>query len=97
MAERLVERIEQALNEFETLSITTNLKDATGNELLLETAIHLLTGDITTTLPKEVFAPDNQSILKYHIGREQQGYEIIKQNIQTLKDLLKMLREELQP
>jgi hypothetical protein len=49
--------------------------------------INLLSGDITTAMT-EKFVSDYKELREYHMTRESQGHEIVKQNIAVLKDIL---------
>ena len=52
--------------------------------------INLLTGDISTAMT-EKFVADYKDLREYHQMRESQGHEIVKQNIEVLKEILKAI------
>ncbi len=52
--------------------------------------INLLSGDITTAMT-EKFVSDYKKLREYHVMRESQGHEIVKRNIEVLKEILKAI------
>ncbi|MFY9151880.1 MAG: hypothetical protein WAO52_07700 [Prolixibacteraceae bacterium] len=64
----------------------TTLKiDNTGERMCSQ--INLVTGDISTAMT-EKFVSEYKDLRKYHMAREEQGHEIIKKNIEVLKQIL---------
>ena len=59
-----------------------------GQKEQIETTINLLEGDITSSI-HEIFAPDRESIAKFHQEQVNKAEEIIARNVATLKDLTK--------
>ncbi len=64
---------------------TTLKNDSTTDRMCSQ--INLLTGDITTAMT-EKFVTDFKDLRDYHMMRESQGHEIIKRNIEVLKEIL---------
>jgi hypothetical protein len=67
----------------------TSIKnDSTADRMCSQ--INLLTGDITTAMT-EKFVTDFKDLREYHMMRESQGHEIVKRNIEVLKEILKAI------
>jgi len=64
---------------------TTIKNDSTTDRMCSQ--INLLTGDITTAMTDK-FVSDYKELRDYHLQRENQGHEIIKKNIEVLKEIL---------
>ena len=56
--------------------------------------IDLLQGDITTIYDPEFITGELTSLREFHQDREKQGQEIIQGNIKTLRDLVKLIKDE---
>lgn len=67
---------------------TTIKNDSTGERM--SSQINLITGDITTAMT-EKFVVEYKELRDYHTAREEQGHEIIKKNIEVLKQILDTL------
>lgn len=59
--------------------------DSTGDRMCSQ--INLVTGDITTAMT-EKFVSDYKELREYHTTRENQGHEIVKKNIEVLRQIL---------
>ena len=66
-------------------SNTTIKNDDTGERMCSQ--INLVTGDITTAMT-EKFVTEYKELREYHIIRENQGHEIIRRNIDVLKQIV---------
>lgn len=67
---------------------TTLKNDSTADRMCSQ--INLLTGDISTAMT-EKFVSDYKELREYHMLRESQGHEIIKRNIDVLKEIVKAI------
>lgn len=63
------------------------------NPKMILTKIDLLQGDIKTVYHEDFVTGDYQELKAFHAAREKEGYNIIQQNIEALKSLLKMVDE----
>lgn len=61
-----------------------------GAASVMRTRIDLLQGDITTQLDEEFATGRYQGLRDYHAAREKQGHELIKSNIETLRQLVEL-------
>ncbi|MEN7548262.1 hypothetical protein AAG747_10115 [Rapidithrix thailandica] len=61
---------------------------------VIMTKIDLLQGDIKTVYDEEFVTGDYQELKDFHQSREREGYEIISKNISTIKELLRLIRNE---
>jgi hypothetical protein len=101
--------LESKLSELTTLQIRTvvgsfaseggqpagKLKiDGAGH--FLDTSIDLLQGDITSQIDEWFLAPERKAILDLHHQREKQGNEIIRANVQAVRELWRLAAEMLQ-
>jgi hypothetical protein len=66
-------------------SNTTIKNDSAGERMCSQ--INLVTGDITTAMT-EKFVVDYKELREYHTIREDQGHEIVKKNIEVLRQIL---------
>jgi hypothetical protein len=64
---------------------TTIVNDSTEDSMCSQ--INLVTGDITTAMT-EKFVNEYRELREFHLTREQQGHEIVRKNIETLKEIL---------
>jgi len=106
---KLMDKIKNALTELVTMEIITTvgqvnleIKDkkivVTGirdieNCKTISTTINLFQGDIQTVCAPEFVTGEYQSLREFHKSREEQGHEIIKDNIETLKELFLFAKE----
>jgi len=67
---------------------TTIIPDSTNERMCSQ--INLLTGDITTAMT-EKFVVDYKELRDYHMMRENQGHEIVNNNIEVLKKIVETL------
>lgn len=67
---------------------TTLKNDSTADRMCSQ--INLLTGDISTAMT-EKFVSDYKELREYHMLRESQGHEIIKRNIDVLREIVKAI------
>jgi hypothetical protein len=65
----------------------------TGTAHYLETTTDLVGGDITTKIDDWFLVPERKPVLDMHLQREKQGSDIIKGNIEALKELWKLVSE----
>jgi len=68
--------------------ITTIIPDSTNERMCSQ--INLLTGDITTAMT-EKFVVEYKELREFHMIRENQGHEIVKNNIEVLKKIVETL------
>ncbi len=78
----ILDRIFDSINGLTTLSIVTKVGDAE-----MKSEINLLDGDITTEIDREFVDGKLAGLREFHATREQQGHEIIENNINALKEL----------
>ncbi len=64
---------------------TTIKNDHSGERMCSQ--INLITGDITTAMT-EKFVTDYKELREYHMIRENQGHEIVRRNIEVLRQIL---------
>jgi hypothetical protein len=64
---------------------TTIKTDNTGEKMCSQ--INLVTGDITTAMT-EKFVVEYKELREYHMIRENQGHEIVRRNIDVLRQIL---------
>jgi hypothetical protein len=64
---------------------TTIKTDNTGERMCSQ--INLVTGDITTAMT-EKFVDEYKELREYHMIRENQGHEIVRRNIDVLRQIL---------
>ncbi len=69
--------------------------DITKNPKAILTKIDLLQGDIKTIYDPEFVTGQYQSLKDFHKSREDQGYQIIKDNIDALKNLYNLVKSGL--
>jgi hypothetical protein len=81
-------KIEKAISELVELKITTQVGDK-----VLKTTIDLEQGDISMTIDPWFNEPEQKPLLDMHLQREKQGAEIVKQNVEALSRLIKLLPE----
>lgn len=67
---------------------TTLKNDSTTDRMCSQ--INLLTGDISTAMT-EKFVSEYKELRDYHMLRENQGHDIIKRNIDVLKEIVKAI------
>lgn len=67
--------------------------DCGPNTKAIFTKIDMLQGDISTVYDEEFVSGDYQALKQFHALREKEGHEIVRQNIENLKSLLKMIRD----
>ncbi len=60
--------------------------DPTSGDQRMSSVINLISGDISTAMT-EKFATEYKELRDYHMIREAQGHEIIRRNIEVLKDI----------
>ncbi len=77
---------EVELNIKDKKLVATGIKDGENCKTIL-TKIDLLQGDIQTVYAPEFVTGEYQSLKEFHKNREDQGYKIIQDNIETLKKL----------
>lgn len=65
----------------------------TGTAHYLETTTDLVGGDITTKIDDWFLVPERKPVLEMHLQREKQGSDIIKGNLEALKELWKLVSE----
>jgi len=68
--------------------LTTIKTDSTTERMCSQ--INLLTGDITTAMTDK-FVSEYKDLREYHLIRESQGHEIIRNNIKTLQEIFNAL------
>ena len=111
MGQGLIDKIVNALDKLTTLEIVTVVGrvqkdggkdgalgvDWSADPKVMLSKINVLMGDITTSIDPEFVTGNYQSLRDFHAKREAQGYQIIQDNIQAIKELLglaKILRGE---
>jgi Asp-tRNA(Asn)/Glu-tRNA(Gln) amidotransferase B subunit len=70
----------------ESAGVKTTI-DAESSEDRMCSQINLVTGDITTAMTDK-FVTEYKELRDFHLTRESQGHEIVKKNIETLKEIL---------
>ncbi len=66
----------------------------TSTDQRMSSVINLISGDISTAMT-EKFAVEYKELRDYHLIREAQGHEIIRKNIQVLKDIAEAISNSL--
>jgi len=105
MANELMEKIKNAVNQLVTLEIITLVGDIalkegktspgidySKNPKAILTQINLLQADITTVYHEDFVTGPYQSLREFHAAREKEGYAMVKANIEALKSLLELLK-----
>lgn len=107
--ENFISKLQRAVENLVELRIVTavgSVKQGTGNqpdpdidysqnpEVIL-TKIDLVQGDITTVFNPALMAPEYESLRAFHKEREAQGLEIVRKNVETVVELLKVARSGL--
>lgn len=99
ISETLLARIKEAITNLVTLEIVTavgEVKEVNGKSLEIDlsknpsiilTKIDLLQGDIKTVYHENFVTGEYKELKEFHKLREEQGHEIIKNNIETLKKI----------
>lgn len=64
---------------------TTIITESTEDRMCSQ--INLITGDITTAMTDK-FVTDYRELRDFHLARESQGHDIVRKNIETLKEIL---------
>jgi len=64
---------------------TTIVNESTEDRMCSQ--MNLVTGDITTAMT-EKFIVEYKELREFHLTRESQGHEIVRKNIETLKEIL---------
>ncbi len=62
------------------------------NAQTMYTSIDLLQGDITSIIPESFLSDKLANIRQYHQSREEMGRQIIKDNIECLKELAELVK-----
>ena len=57
------------------------------------TQINFLQGDITTIIPESFYSEEKKALREYHSEREKQGMDIVRRNIDALKELWSLIAE----
>ncbi len=68
--------------------------DLSKDAKVMLTKIDILQGDIKTVYDEEFVTGKYQNLKAFHTEREKEGYNIIKQNIEILKKLLKLITDQ---
>ncbi|MHC1775009.1 MAG: hypothetical protein AB9834_06290 [Lentimicrobium sp.] len=68
--------------------------DPTSTDQRMSSVINLISGDISTAMT-EKFATEYKDLRDYHLIREAQGHEIIRKNIEVLKEIARAISNEL--
>ncbi|MBK6963277.1 MAG: hypothetical protein IPH20_04875 [Bacteroidales bacterium] len=68
--------------------------DPTSTDERMSSVINLISGDISTAMTDK-FATEFKELRDYHLIREAQGQEIIRKNIQVLKDIAEAISNRL--
>ncbi len=88
-----VGQVELTINEDNEISVT-GIKDSKDCKSIW-TTINLLEGDISTVYDPEYVTGQYHALRDFHKAREDQGHQIIKDNIAALKELYKLVSGEL--
>lgn len=100
--DKFIAKLTQSLENIVTLKVTTYvgtvLPDASATPTdasakIMRTQIDMITGDIKTEMDPAFVTGDYASLRDFHAGRELQGAEIIRKNVDTLKQLFHLLRD----
>lgn len=110
MANEVIERIKNAVNNLVTLEIVTAVGDValkdgkvspvidySKNPHVMLTRVNLLQGDITTVFHEEFVTGKYQGLRDFHTAREKEGYEMVKANIAALEKLWDFAQKSLGP
>ncbi|NQZ05566.1 MAG: hypothetical protein HRT35_00255 [Algicola sp.] len=62
------------------------------NAQIMYTSINLLDGDITSIVPESFLSDKLSNMRQYHQSREAMGRQIIKDNIECLKELTALIK-----
>ena len=105
--EELLEEIQAAIKDAVTLKITTIVGDVTKGDLASDptvedsktmyTQIDLIQGDIVIMIDKAFLTDDFAAIREHHNEREEEAHEIIRKNIEALKELVVFVQELMAP
>lgn len=68
--------------------------DPTSTDERMSSVINLISGDISTAMT-EKFVVEYKELRDYHLTREAQGHEIIRKNIEVLKDIAQAISKNL--
>jgi len=106
--EKLITEIESKVDKLTTLEIRTVVGSFTFTDgksngdittstppHVLRTSIDLLQGDITSEIDQWFLAPENKPVLDMHLAREKQGGDVIKANVEALRQIWNLVREML--
>lgn len=100
-----IDKLKASAEKLITLNITTAIGNAEhdpatpGNYTVakdakvMNSSIDLLQGDITTIIPEEFMEAPYSAIREYHQTREEAGQQIIKDNIECIKELLLLVEK----
>ena len=92
----VIDKVQQAISELVQLKITTTVAETAADKVTkrsLQTTIDLAQGDISMMIDSWFNEPEQKSLLDLHMQREKQGAEIVKQNVEALSRLIKLLPE----
>ena len=94
-------KIERALEELMVLNIRTVVGDFSMDKNgvlqyakdadMIVTQINLAQGDITTAFSRNFLKPPLNAVRDYHSQREQQGRDIVHNNLKAIVDMVKTL------
>lgn len=104
--ESIITRLQRAVDNLVELRIVTAIGsvklgggnqpdpdiDYAGDPEVILTKIDLVQGDIVTVFNPALMAPEFETLRAFHAGREAQGLEIVRKNIETVLELLKAAR-----
>jgi len=95
-----LETVKKIFVELVTLNIITAVGDVdvTAKELTIKpgakvlwTAIDMLQGDIKTSIHPDFAGETGKELREFHASREQEGHAIIRNNIEALEKLAKLI------
>jgi len=106
-AKSFIDKLEQSLTDLVSLNIVTavgpvscvkiddkiNVKiPSSDGSKCISSTINLLDGDIDTLIHDDFMSDKLRPVLDFHLEREKKGHEIIKGNINALKELLDLAK-----
>ena len=88
----LVSKLEKAVEDLVTLTITTTVTASDGGDASIVTTIDHINGHITTRFDEKFVTGPYQALRDFHAAREQQGAEIINGNIEVVGKLVALIQ-----
>jgi hypothetical protein len=99
-----VRSVQQSIKKMTTMEIKTIVGDFAlgadeevttlgGDYKVMESQFNLLLGDVTVKIDQELLGPEFEWVRNFHAQKEQQGHQIIQNNINLLLTLINLYRQ----